>query len=336
MNILEQIIREHISLPPRTNTQGWYPILCKVCGDHGRKGKRAGFRFDNGTVGYNCFNCGHTAAYDPTKNPTLPTAMVTVLDAFDVSDTDRQKIILSGLKHQIKYGLAIRDNPTTEILQPQPINVPPYFIPLKDEDNDISQLAITHLKEQRNIDFTQYQFYIGVQTDKTSEPWVGRLIIPIFKDQKLVFFQGRDLSGVHKKKYLSPGIPKDNIIYGYDHLFENVDDPLYITEGWFDAWHLKGVCVFGNKMTQNQIRWINQTKRQKVIVPDRYGNGKMLAEQGVQLGWSVSTPINEIGDCKDITEAVVKYGKPFILRAIRKSTHSDYTASVNIKFYCKQ
>jgi hypothetical protein len=57
---LEEVIRNNIQISNIPSSKGFYPVLCKICHDHGRKGLRAGFKFnDDGSVGYNCFNCGH-------------------------------------------------------------------------------------------------------------------------------------------------------------------------------------------------------------------------------------------------------------------------------------
>ena len=157
-------------------------------------------------------------------------------------------------------------------------------------------------------------------------------MIPFYKDGKLIFYQGRDLSGTRTKKYLSPDIPRENVFYGYDNVFKDTEEPLYIVEGWFDAWHLEGVAVLGNKMTPHQIHWINQSRRPKVVIPDRLGDGYLLAEQALELGWSVSTP--DIGDCKDPNEAIKMYGKLYTLMTIRTHTYEGFEAALRIKFYC--
>lgn len=327
---LEQVIRQHIALPPRPNSQGWYSVLCKVCNDHGRKGKRAGFRFDDATVGYNCFNCGHTALFNPQERQTLSRDMTAVLEAFGLRKEDWQPAVFSMSRNKDNF---VRQK-KRESYEPKEIELPPYITPLDVNGDEFDQYAIEYLQNERAIDWTQYPFYVGRKTSHpSSQRWYGRLIIPFYKDNKLIFFQGRDLSGTRQRKYLSPDIPRENVIYGYDHVFKDTDEPLYIVEGWFDAWHLEGVAVLGNRMTPHQLYWINQSRRPKVVIPDRFGDGYLLAEQAVELGWSVSTP--DIGDCKDPNEAILKYGKMYTLMTIRTHTYEEFEAALRIKFYCE-
>ncbi len=328
---LEQIVRQHISLPQRPNGQGWYSVLCKVCNDHGKKGKRAGFRFDGHTVGYNCFNCGHTAMFDSSTHQTLSRDMVATLEAFGLKKEDWQPVMLS-----LMAGLPVISHQKKNAqYEPTPIEMPSFITPLDSSGDDFDLYAIEYLKDERAIQWDAYPFYIGRKSDNpSSQRWYGRLIIPFFKDDNLIFFQGRDLTDVRQKKYLSPDISRENVLYGYNRLFEETDEPLYIVEGWFDAWHLEGVAILGNKMTQHQIHWLSQSRRPKIVIPDRFGDGHLLGEQAIDLGWSVSTP--DIGECKDPNEAIMKYGKIYTLMSIRNHTYSDFEASVRLKFYCEE
>lgn len=325
---LQEIIRHHIQL--RETTNGWYQVLCKVCNDHGRKGLRAGFRFDGDTVGYNCFNCGHTASFNPEENRTMPQKMVTVLDAFSVPKDDWQQVLFTALQQEGKH--TERKQQFTSI-EPTEVELPPFFSRIDPNGDEFDQYAIEYLRDERTIDWQDYPFYIG---RKTSHPgslkWHARLIVPIFKDGKLVYYFGRDLTGLRSRKYLNPDIQRENVLYGYERLLTDTDEPIYIVEGWFDAWHLQGVAVFSNKMTPNQIRWIQRSKRPKVVIPDKYGDGHLLAEKALELGWSISTP--DIGDCKDVDEAVKRYGKLYTLMTVKEQTCLGFEAETKLKLYC--
>jgi hypothetical protein len=331
---LQQIIRQRISLPARPNGHGFYGVLCKVCNDHGKKGKRAGFKFTGEAVGYNCFNCGHSAGYDPHKHETMPKDMVTVLDAFGIPDTDWQQVLFRGLELRQTAGFGEKHDIHHNI-EPDEIHFPPYFYRLTDDpSDDFAQYAIEYLTS-RKVNWKEYPFYLVHKVEHPdNERWYGRLIIPTYKGNKLVFWQGRDLTDLHVKKYLSPSVPRENILTGYDELDRYTDEPLYIVEGWFDAFHLKGVAVYGNKMTQNQITWINRSNRPKVVIPDRIGDGYLLAKQALDLGWAVSTP--DIGSCKDVNDAIVKYGELYTRKSILQHTSTDrFAAEAQLGVYCE-
>jgi hypothetical protein len=328
---LEQVIRQHIQLDS-ANQNGWNNVLCKICDDKGHKGKRAGFRFEGEIVGYNCFNCGHAALFDPQEQTSLSRKMVTVLESFGLKKEDWQQAIFFGISNTNDVSVKEKKR---QIYEPKAITLPDYFTPVVEHGDDFDNYAIEYLRDERKVDWTKYPFYLGRKTaNPSSDRWYGRLIIPFFKDNKLVFFQGRDLSDTRLKKYLNADVPKENILYGYEDIFKKTTEPLYIVEGWFDAWHLNGVAVLGNRMTPHQLYWIAQSNRQKVVIPDRFGDGHLLAEQAIELGWSVSTP--DIGDCKDPNEAIMKYGKLYTLMTIRTHTYDNFEAALHVKFYCEK
>lgn len=329
---LEAVIRQYVYLPPRPNGRGFYPVLCKVCNDHGKKGKRAGFKFDGTAVGYNCFNCGHTAVFDPTEHKSMPDKMQEVLSAFGIPAVDWQPVLFGSL---LADGTKPKETQQFVDIEPSAIELPSYFYKLTDDpDDEWAQWAIEYLTQDRLIDWKSYPFYL-VKKAKTpgNSRWYGRLIIPVYKDDKLIFWQGRDLTDLHQKKYLSPDVARDKVLGGFNYLFDRTDAPLYVTEGWFDSYWLKGVSVFGNKMTPEQIKWLNRSPRKKVIVPDRLGDGHLLAKQALDLGWSVSMP--DIGNAKDVNDAVKAYGELYTLKTIRDNTFEGFAAESRLGVYCK-
>jgi len=331
---LEEVIRSNIPLPPQPNGRGFYSVLCKVCNDHGKKGPRAGFKFDEKTVGYNCFNCGHKSLYDPydpESDGSMPDTMIKILDAFNIPDDEWKQVLLSGMAFN---GRKVKPKEQYIEIEPAEIELPKHFYPLVEDDTDKwSIIARDYLEHDRGIDPDKHRFFLSTgKADTKYTKWKGRVIIPIYKDDKLVHYQGRSLIKM-KLKYLSPTTPKDKIIYGYDKLFKNPDLPLYVVEGYFDAVSIDGVAMFGNQLTKEQIKWLNRSQRPKVVIPDRLGDGHLLANQAVKLGWSVGFP--DIGSCKDMNEAVNRFGKLYVMKSIANNTHSEFAAQTAIGMFCK-
>ena len=328
---LEDVIRQHIRLPGRPNSRGFYSVLCKVCNDHGHKGPRAGFKFDGEAVGYNCFNCGHTAVFDPHESRTISKKMTEVLTAFGLVEADWQPVLYHLM---LDAPTSNKNTPSRSSMEPKEVQLPKCAVPLIDDGNEWNVFAIDYLKNNRGVRFTDYPFYIvnEITDHPDSKRWYGRLIIPVYKDNKLVYYQGRDLSDTRVKKYLSPSIDRENVLYGYDRLFDETDEPLYVMEGWFDAYHAEGVAVFHHHMSQNQVKWLQRSRRTKVVVPDRWGDGHKLAEQAIDLGWSVSYP--DIGSCKDVNDAIMKYGKLYTFKTLRDNTCSGFEAESRLGIYC--
>ncbi len=328
-NTLPETIRQFIPLG-KQNSQGWFSVACKVCNDHTRKGLRAGFKLDGHTAGYNCYNCGISAAYDPTLNRNLSKNMVTILEAFGVPETEWKKVALGAMLTTPEDSVREERN-----LLPNTIPTLPFFYPLVDDsEDDWCQYSIDYLTN-RGIDWTKYPFFC---VHKTNHPdnakWYGRLIIPVYKNDNLIFYQGRDLTDMHVKKYLSATTPRDAVMYGYDQLMIHSNKPLYIVEGFFDAFALDGVALFGNKLTPTQIYWLSRCNRPKTVIPDRIGDGHLLANKAIELGWNISTL--DIGDdCKDVNQSIVTHGLLYTISTIVNNTVSGAQASVRVNAYCK-
>jgi len=205
MDHTEQLIRTYVHLPNQPSGTGWYPILCKICNDHGKKGPRAGFKFENNGLAYHCFNCGHTTTYYPYYS-TIPNDTTKVFDAFGIPTEEVNKLGLEALKQKDKHGVALATQKKEGfVINPKELPVPDHFYLLGDatDDDKWAEIATAYL-EDRKIDYRKYPFYmstgipiryLGPESQKVvfiraAQKWTKRVIIPIYKDGKLVYYQG--------------------------------------------------------------------------------------------------------------------------------------------------
>ena len=331
---LENVIRQYIPLPTHPSSKGWYSVLCKVCNDHGHKGDRAAFMFDHDVVAYHCFNCGPgmNTKYDPNTDTRVPKKMKAVLEAFGIPDEEWQKVQLSAMSHK---GEATEEQEKKIVsIEPQEIKLPDHFYLLENarENDKWAEIARYYL-EERGVDPKSYPFMLSsAKKNDLGAKWNKRVIIPIYKDKKLVYYQGRALVEL-TKKYESPASPKNRVLYGYDKILNyNATTPLYIVEGWFDAEAIDGVAVLGNELSEAHIAWINRSRRKVVYVPDKEGDGHRNAEVALKAGWNISTP--DVGNCKDMSAAVLKYGKIYVLKTLAENTACGFAADVKLRIYC--
>lgn len=339
---LETIIKRYIKLPNYPSGTGWYPILCKVCNDHGRKGPRGGFRFDDNKVAYHCFNCGHSTVFDPDTQKNMPEKMIQVLTEFNVPEDEWKAVLYANLKARDQFGSSVNQAAPAPIqsVEPAVVPLPSHFYPLSSAspNDQWAQLASAYLDAERGVDPKSYGFMLSHPNgDPQVDKWAKRVIIPIYKENQLIFYVGRDLTGKHTQKYLSPSYSKEKVLFGFDELFRQTDEPLYIVEGWFDAWAINGVAILGNEISDAHATWLNRSQRRKIYIPDRLGDGWVAAERALQLGWDVSTP--EIGDCKDISAAVMKYGRMYVIKSINDKAISASSVGTDLAkailgFYC--
>lgn len=260
--------------------------------------------------------------------------MVEVLTSFGIPEIDWAPVLFAAMAAK-EGGQRSDAKIIVNSTDPEPLDLPSFFYPLANDGSDIATIAIAELT-RRKVDWKSHPFFLVEEDPKypDNKQWLDRLIIPVYKGKELVFWQGRDLVGYHTRKYLSPSVDKGAIISNYNALTSHPTEPLYVVEGWFDAYHIDGVAVFGRVLTDAQVTILNRCRRPKVVIPDRKGDGDDLARQALKLGWGISTP--EIGSCKDVNDAVLKYGVLYTRASIVENTTFDpFVGAVQLGAYCE-
>lgn len=321
---MQELITQYINVSNPSAT-GWYSVKCQCCNDYKVRG---GFNIRDDSVVYHCFNCNTKASY--FNNGVVSDGMREVLQAFNVPLDEIQRISLKNLgkTSSVIERKVVDTNPIFEIALPKM-----FYKLVLDGSDPWSNVAIDYLEHDRGI--TDYKmFYLSHgNTTEVEKKWYGRLIIPFYRDNKLIFYQGRSLNE-STRRYINSTVSNDAVIlYNYKELTRNVDDPLFITEGFFDAYHLNGIAINGNELSPKKINVINQSRRRKIYIPDRYGNGKQAAFNAIEAGWDVSIP--DIGDCKDINQAVVRFGFLYVYKSLMDNIKSGFNARVAVNTLCK-
>jgi hypothetical protein len=318
---IEDIIRDNVPFTESPSPKGWNAVYCELCGDgHRTKGKRGGWNFMDGVAFYNCFNCGVDGNFDPKREHPYSKHMYPIFKAFSIPIKPCYDLIekYSTTNREVKKPVMKWDN----------ITLPSHFIPLASasEDNKIANTARKHLLEKRLIDPKETPFYIS--TDATST-YHNRLIIPSYVNDRLIGYEAMAL-GDQTTKYISMG---SNLIHGYNNIYGDPDAPLFVTEGFFDSYHLRGVATTTNKLTSKQIELLERSSRLKVIVPDRGNSHNALAEKAIELGWSIALP--EISPYKDVSEGIMHYGILYVVHSIMKNIRPAKMANFFLKIYNK-
>ena len=341
MNELEQLIREHVILNA-PNDKGWCTTIHQGC-DHGTKGPRAGFIFDEDSISFNCFNCSLSTKINLSQSYGLPPKFRAMLSDFGISDKNLDDIGFNLFRqNSANRSSNGKEKTRTKIksIKPITLDLPKGFDLLDLNGGEADQKIIDYLSK-RLIDPDSYPFMICRKTDDLQlKKWLNRLIIPFFHNDDVIFYQGRDVTGKSNQKYLNAShkkLDRNKILSDYDVLFKDYDQPLYVTEGWFDAHLLGGVALFGNHIKDDQAAWLSRSSREKVYVMDRYGDGQEAALEAVELGWKVAIPYETSFDSriKDVNDLMQKYGRLYTLKLIHKKTYDDFSAKINIQLHTK-
>lgn len=329
---IEDVVRRHVSFEDESGE--WKKVYCAVCGDGSRtKGPRGGWKLDGEDCAYSCFNCGISGAFTPENEIFMSRDMKTIFESFGIPKRDYGKILFRLRRD----GVEKLEKPEfrTETIESQlgeGIQLPDYLVELeKAKNTNIGRKAIEFLAEEKCIDYKDYPFFVtyGKTNSKDQQEkinakiMVNRLVIPIYYKNKLLLLQGRDLDGNKKKKYINIG-NVSSTLYGLDRLKDD-HKYVFVTEGFFDAYHLNGVACIVNKLTSQKIKALNLLEKDKVIVPDRGEKINTMLAKGLDCGWGFSAP-RELQNCKDVTESVKRYGKLYTIYTIMKSAKTGEEA----------
>jgi hypothetical protein len=97
-------------------------------------------------------------------------------------------------------------------------------------------------------------------------PYMNRLIIPVFFQDKLVGYQGADMTLRSETKYKTSDNEINQYLYNWDRI-DPYKDYLILAEGLLDVWRLGGntLGTFGSTLTDIQFRLILKYKPKKLI-----------------------------------------------------------------------
>jgi hypothetical protein len=248
---------------------------------------------------------------------------------------------LMQIKHRQESGTGSA-KPETRRTPIVPIDIPSHFYKLADaeDDDEVANKAKSFI-EARKLKWQDYPYYLSTGITKRGTPadeavhakrLRERLIIPAFKGEKMIHYQGRYMDPIPEgkkiEKYVNPlHTPRTNIIYGMDRLFEYPKRPLFVTEGFFDAQFVMGVAVLTNKLSAQQAEILSRSPRRKVVIPDRKGDSKRLAEDAIREGYGVSVP-NWGDDVKDVNDAVKKYGRLYVVKSLMEAIKFGTAAKI--------
>lgn len=303
---LGDLIRERVSLG-RLTSSGFYEQKCAVCND--RK-TRAGWKITEEEVFFNCYNCSFSAsAVEGTGK--FSRWMKEVCNANGITNQDLQNItatlFFSG-EGKSEKEITLEELRKVNLNTPE-VAFPDHTFQLgSDGHDDIQEPLITYLMGRR-VDPLKFYFSL----DKAHQ---GRVIIPFFRNNKLIFWQSRAIDNKVKPRYLNCVVSRDAVFYGYDKLFEYSDAPLFVTEGPFDAENIDGVCILGSKLNASKIDVLKKTKRRIIFVIDRDKNGEGLGTEVLKQGWEL-TFVDPRAD--DINDSVQKFGKLYTIYCLIKN-----------------
>lgn len=323
---LQSLIEEKV--PFRHINTGWFTGKCQVCSDYK---ERAGFRFENGEIVYNCWNCGATGKYEENSGTMRP-RFRSILAAYGFDDSEITTIVNSPFffkkkedeKQTITLAKLTAVNTTTPTIK---LPTKSFKLGHHEEFIDYQQKLVNYLVK-RDVDLDKYEFYFSLE-----EKFLDRVIIPFYRNGKLIYWQARSVNDDEKERYKNAPTPREAIIYGIDKLNTYERTPLFVTEGVFDAMMVDGCSILGSQLNEAKAVLLSQSRRRLVFVIDKDKNGKKFAEDVMRHGWDIT--FSPEGS-EDINHSVSKYGVAWTVYSLMNNIPKNAdSARLALSLYCR-
>lgn len=315
---VQDAILELLPAKRRRSSAGWTSFNAPCCQYRGHsadtRGRGGIITGSDGTVSYHCFNCNFKVSYRPGwylgyRFRQLLTWLGAdenlirrlVIESVRLKDT----VIENAVQDDINYNFRPRALPDD--------------VKLVDHD----PIALEYC-QRRKINLDRYPLLVSAKTDHNLN---RRIIVPFTWQNKLIGYTSRTWDPLIKPKYYSNHEP--NYVFNVDQQQQNAAFVI-VVEGVFDALSIDGVAVLSNECNHIQADIIDGLNREIILVPDSDKAGNQLITDAINFGWTVSFPV-WLETCKDVNEAVVKYGKLFVLKTIL-----DYRETSRLKIELKR
>lgn len=312
-------LHQYLPAKRKQSASGWISFNGPCCvhnGESADRRQRGGLKSSADGWSYHCFNCGFTASFVLGRNLSYKARKL--LTWLNVPQEEIERVNLESLKHRSIEGLLDSrrdlikpvDNIKFEKKEMLPGAVP---VTLK------TPLQLEYLKS-RCVD-QDYPFMTNPDAPRPG------IIIPFTFKGTIV---GNTVRFLDDRKPVWVNDFQPGYVFGTD--FQQPDwRYVLVMEGVFDALSINGLAVLHADVNDAQVRLIRSLDKEVIVVPDQDRAGMKLVDRAIELGWAVSMP--EWDNCKDVNDAVKKYGRLATLLTIIQAKE---TSKIKIEIRRKQ
>jgi len=320
-------ILSYLPAKRKTSSSGWISFNAPCCqhnGENQDRRQRGGLKLTDEGWSYHCFNCGYTASFILGRNLSFKARKF--LSWLNVPQEEIERVNLESLKHRSIEGLlSERQLPTDKSISFEERDLPPHVDFLETDSEHYNYL------KQRSVPM-DYPYMTEGNARHIGPGQPRKAIVVPFTYNGIVVGSCKRFLDNKIPKYINDIQP--GYVFGTD-LQNDSWNYVLVMEGVFDALSISGLAVLHAEINDAQVRLIRSLGREVVVVPDQDAAGMKLVDRAVELGWSVSMP--EWPDCKDVNDAVIKYGRlATLITILQAREHSRIKIELRKKSLVKQ
>jgi hypothetical protein len=302
-------ITSYLPSKRKQTPSGWISFNAPCCTHNGQSADhrlRGGLKATEQGWSYHCFNCGYTASFILGRSVSFKARRL--LSWLGVSDNDIEHLNLDSMRHRNVYGIIEDRQRTAQLLQG--IEFEERELPAGAEFVEPNSELAEYLK--RRCAPSDFPFMADVLSKRAG------VVIPFTYNNRVVGWTKRFLDD-RNPRYLTDSQP--GYVFNVDSVLDSWTQVI-VTEGIFDALSIGGVAVMHNDISDVQARVIRNIGKEITVVPDQDSTGLDLIDRAMELGWAVSIP-DWGDDCKDVNDAVIKYGRLATLITIMQARETS-------------
>ena len=317
-------ILSYLPAKRKSSPSGWLSfnaVCCQHNGQSADRRQRGGLKVTEDGWSYHCFNCGYTASFQLGRSVSYKAKKL--LSWLGATENEINVLNLESLRHRSIHGILDdrqRMMTTLSGIEFEEVELPAGLEVLTPEHKNYWEYV-----QSRKVP-SDFPIMVYSQEDilEVTRPQV---VVPFTYDNKIVGWTARMLDD-RKPKYLNHNQP--GYVFGTELQHSDWNHVL-VMEGIFDALSIGGLAVMHATVSDAQARLIRSLGKEITVVPDQDRAGLALIDRAIELGWAVSIPNWE--DCKDVNDAVKKYGRLGTLLTIMQSRE---TSKIKIELRKKQ
>jgi len=318
----------------KTSANGWISFNAPCCKHRGEsadtRGRGGIITNSNGHVSYSCFNCNYKTGYTPGQ--PLGYKFRKLLSWMGADENSIRHLVIKAIQlkdqFELTHPVTVERDPVTFKIRSLPSDAKPlhelvkFYETEKNSNFPTKLIDVIQYAGDRKVDLNNYDFYWSPSNDHKLNQ---RIIIPFYWNSQIIGYSARAVAPTIKPKYYSNYEP--NFVFNINKQ-QHDSKFVIVVEGPFDAMAVDGVAILSNDCNEDQADIIDALGREVIVVPDfdmhlnnrgqKVWPGSRLVDQALEFGWSVAFPI-WAETCKDVSEAVEKYGKLFTLKTILDS-----------------
>lgn len=295
--LLEDLIRDNVQMDA-PDVRGFHSLKCQVCNDYK---VRAGFKFSDGVIGYNCWNCSTTGTFEEHSG-RISRNFRRVLNAYGIEDSEINNVISTAffVEKPVEENISLAALQKINTNTPE-IELPPKSFRLGGNDEFLQyQEKLAMYLVDRKMDLEKYPFYFSLEPRM-----MNRVIIPFYRRGKLIYWQARSIDKDVHRRYDNSVNPREAVMFNMDQLGSHSPLPLFVSEGVFDAAMFDGIAILGSKLTDAKLELLKKAKRRLVFVIDKDKNGRSLASTVMSHGWDITFAPD---GAEDVNRSVMRFG----------------------------